>query len=100
MSENAVGLPLIAIALLAVCVAGLAVRRLVRAARRERTGRMESERALRRVMTLEALAHALSRAQSPSDVAQACLSELLSAFGATAGAVAIVNDEERRLDVV
>jgi hypothetical protein len=78
---------------------GFAMRGLHRALRSERRHRTEAERALRRTSALESLTRALSKAQTPAEVTQASLSELLAAAGAAAGAVALVNNEGNQLDV-
>jgi K+-sensing histidine kinase KdpD len=82
---------------LLVCAA---MRELRRTLRSERGHRNEAERALRQTRALEALTRELSKSQTVAEVTQACLSELLPAAGAVAGAVALVSDDERQLGVV
>jgi signal transduction histidine kinase len=77
-----------------------AIGTLQRTLRRERDRRTEAERALTRTGALEALTRALSTAQTPAEVTNACLIELFPAIGAAAGAVALVDDDRSQLDVV
>jgi signal transduction histidine kinase/ActR/RegA family two-component response regulator/two-component sensor histidine kinase len=94
---EAFGFSLFVFVILLVCAA---MRGLRRTLQNERGRRNEAERALRQTSALEALARALSKAQTLAEVTQACLSELLPAVGAAAGAVALVSDDGRQLGVV
>jgi signal transduction histidine kinase/CheY-like chemotaxis protein len=94
---EAIGLLLLAAAGLLVC---FAMRSLHRKRVQEQRGRIEAEGALRRTSQLEALATALSKARTTADVTDACLSELLAAVGAAAGAVALVDDDGGHLNIV
>ena len=86
--------------ILAGLLVSLATGRLRRDLGHERTGRTLAEGALRRTSQLEALATALSKARTSSEVTHVCLSELRHAAGATAGVVALVADDGGHLDVV
>ena len=94
---DAIALSLVVLLIVLLCLAMRALRRTLGT---ERDRRTEAEHALRRTSALEALARALSKAHTSAEVTQACLSELLPAAGATAGAVALVNDHTSRLDTV
>ena len=78
---GAIGLLLCALAGLAVSLAMRDLHRKLVKARRSRTGAV---RALRRSRQLEALATALSTAQTPAEVAHTCLSRLLPVVNAAA----------------
>jgi signal transduction histidine kinase len=92
----------VSVSLLIAVIASLflAIRAFRRTLRTERDRRAEAEHALSRTSALEALARALSKAHTSAEVTQACLSELLPAAAATAGAVALVNDRTGHLDIV
>ena len=83
----------LALLLLLGLLASIALRRFRRTLLDERTSRIEAEQTLARTGAFEALARALSRAQTPAEVAYACLSELLPAAGVAAGALAVVSDD-------
>jgi len=78
----------------------IALRRFRSTLRDERARRVEAEETLTRTTALESLSRALSKAQTPGEVTHACLSELLAAAGAAAGAVAVVSDDGKQLAVV
>jgi signal transduction histidine kinase len=78
----------------------IALRRFRTNLRDERARRVEAEQTLTRTSALESLSRALSKAQTPNEVTYACLSELLAAAGAAAGAVAVVSDDGKQLAVV
>ena len=75
----------------------IALRRFRSTLRDERARRVDAEETLTRTTALESLSRALSKAQSPSEVIHACLSELLPATGAAAGAIAVVSDDGNQL---
>src|SRR4051794_18125576 len=79
---------------------GVAVRRFRRTLLDERGRRVDAEQALTRTSALEALSRALSKAQTPAEVAYASLSELLPAAGVAAGAVAAITDDGNELAVM
>ena len=83
---------------LATALAGLALLRLRRRVQIECRRRAEIEGALTLSGHLEALASALSKAQTPAEMTPAALSELLYALGASSGLIALVNDEGDHLD--
>jgi hypothetical protein len=83
---------------LATALAGLALLRLRRRVQIERQLRADAEGALTLAGHLEALASALSKAQTPAEMTPAALSELLYALGASSGLIALVNDEGDHLD--
>jgi len=91
---NPAGLLLFAVLALVVC---LVMRRLFVALIGERRRRGDAEAALRRSAQLEALATALSKAQTSAEVTHAAITELLHATAAQAGAIAIVTDDEAQL---
>lgn len=62
--------------------------------------RLDTERRLRRTRQIQDLTTALSRARTPKEVTEACLPELLHAFGATAGAVAVAGERDAEFAVV
>jgi len=95
--SDAIGLLLFAAAGVLVC---LAVRALHLTLAGEQRGRSDAESALRRTSQLEGLATALSKAQTPAEVTNACLSELLTAVGADAAALALVDDSGSQLNIV
>ena len=78
----------------------IALRRFRTALRDERLRRVDAEETLTRTTALESLLRALSKAQTPAEVTYACLSELLPATGADAGAVALVSDDGNQLALV
>src|SRR5262245_47072079 len=78
----------------------IALRRFRSTLRDERARRVDAEETLTRTTALESLSRALSKAQTPTEVTHACLSELLAAAGAAAGAVAVVSDDGKELTVV
>lgn len=95
--QLALGIPLLVLAVVLACFILVRFRRYLHA---ERQARRDAERASTRSGNLEALASALSKAQTPAEIADACLSELLFAVGAGSGLVAFVHDESMQLEVV
>ena len=61
--------------------------------------RIDTERRLRRTRQIQDLTTALSRARTPKEVIEACLPELLHAFGASAGAVIVGGDRDAEFEV-
>lgn len=78
---------------------GVVLRRVRTTLLDERRRRVDAEQALTRTSALEALARALSKAQTPAEVTYACLSELLPAAGVAAGALAVVSDDGAHLTI-
>ncbi len=66
----------------------------------ERRRRASAEYALKQTEELESLARGLSKAQTSPDVAMVCLTGTLPAIGADNGALALVNDDSGRLEVL
>lgn len=89
-----------AVLVLAGLVVSLAMRRVRQTLENDRNGRIVAERALKRTSELEALATALSKAHTLDEVTHECLSELLHAVGAAAGALALINDDGSSLEIV
>jgi signal transduction histidine kinase len=98
--DRPAGALVLALLLLLGLLASIALRRFRRTLLDERTRRIEAEQTLTRTGALEALSRTLSRAQTPAEVAYACLSELLPAAGVAAGALAVVSDDGGQLVVV
>jgi K+-sensing histidine kinase KdpD len=61
--------------------------------------RIDTERRLRRTRQIQDLTTALSKARTPKEVIEACLPELLHAFGASAGAVIVAADRDAEFEV-
>jgi signal transduction histidine kinase/two-component sensor histidine kinase len=95
--QLAVGIPFLVLTVVLACFILVRFRRYLQA---ERQARRDAERASTRSGNLEALASGLSKAQTPAEIADACLSELLFAVGAGSGLVAFVHDESMQLEVV
>jgi signal transduction histidine kinase len=98
--DRPAGALVLALLLLLGLLASIALRRFRRTLLGERTRRIEAEQTLTRTGALEALSRTLSKAQTPAEVAYACLSELLPAAGVAAGALAVVSDDGGQLVVV
>ena len=78
----------------------LSMRRLRRQALTDRDARTEAERLLQYTANLQDLTSALSRANTPQEVTQGCLVELLHASGAHAGVVALTTEDGQGYEYV
>ena len=79
---------------------GVSLRRFRGTLLSERSRRIDAEQTLTRTGALEALARALSKAQTPAEVTYASLSELLPSAGFATGAIAVVSDDGSHLAVM
>jgi K+-sensing histidine kinase KdpD len=95
-AEDGIGLLLF---VLSGVLVSAAVRDLRLGLHQEHDIRVDTERRLRRTRQIQDLTTALSRARTPREVIEACLPELLHAFGASAGAVAVAGDRDAEFKV-
>jgi len=94
---NLVGLLLFVLLGLVVCLAISGLRRQVLS---ERQRRLDAERQATRLGDVEALATALLKAQTPIDIVRASLPHVIQTTDASAGAIALLTDDERCLEIV
>ena len=94
---NAVGLLLFVSFGLAVCLAISAFRR---SRMQERNRRLEADQRAARLGDVEALATAVLKAQTSIEICRASLPHLIQTTDAAAGAIALMNDDEDRLEVL
>ncbi|HTK29214.1 MAG TPA: GAF domain-containing protein, partial [Vicinamibacterales bacterium] len=86
---------------IAVCLlGGLLIARLHKRAESERAERVRAERQARLADSLQQVAAAVSRARTAASVVEVALPEFLHAFGAAAGAFAIVAKEAESAEIV
>jgi K+-sensing histidine kinase KdpD len=94
---NAVGLLLFVSLGLVVCLAISAFRQ---SRTQERNRRLEADQRAARLGDVEALATSVLKAQNSIEICRASLPHLIQTTDAAAGAIALMNDEEDRLEVM